>query len=102
MRHIVIRSSHSINASASWYSSSWSRPCTYTSTRSRPAPRTAASKASPSGGVTPHLAESRRVETAPVAEHAADCLILPRRHLLEHVELTRDELETKRRSAKQT
>src|SRR5207237_299636 len=51
---------------------------------------------------TPQLSKSRRVETAAVAEHAADCLILPRRHLLEHVELARDELETKRRSAKQT
>ena len=34
-----------------------------------------------------NLAEARGVEPAAVAEHLADRLVLPRRHLLEHVEL---------------
>jgi hypothetical protein len=78
MRHIVTRSSHSISASASWYSSSCSRR--------RDAP---------------HLSEPGRVEAAPVPEHAPDRLVLPRRHLLEHVELARDELQAHRRAAQQ-
>src|SRR5215210_1251948 len=39
-----------------------------------------------------HLAESRRIEAAAVPEHPPDGLVLPRRHLLEHVELAHDEL----------
>jgi hypothetical protein len=47
------------------------------------------------------LAESRRVEAAPMAQHPPDGLVLPRRHLLEHVELRGDELQAKRRTAQQ-
>src|SRR5205814_1495093 len=45
---------------------------------------------------TPDLAETRGVEAAPVSEHAANLLVLPRRHLLEHVELAGDELQAER------
>src|SRR5919108_739304 len=46
-------------------------------------------------------AEARRVEPAAVAKHLADRLVLPRRHLLEHVELGRDELEAEARAAEE-
>src|SRR5205823_8288271 len=46
----------------------------------------------------PHLTEAGRVEAAAVSEHAADRLVLPRRHLLEHVELAGDELQAEGRA----
>src|SRR5438874_5579707 len=49
-----------------------------------------------------HLAEARGVEAAAVAEHAPDRLVLPRGHLLEHVELPGDELQAERCAAQQT
>src|SRR5436190_18956416 len=49
----------------------------------------------------PHLPETRRVEPAAVAEDAPDRLVLPGRHLLEHVELRGDELQAERRAAEQ-
>src|SRR6266567_6271817 len=48
-----------------------------------------------------NLAEAGRVETAAMTEHAPDRLVLPRRHLLEHVELPCDELKTQRRAAQE-
>ncbi len=45
--------------------------------------------------------EAGGVEAAAVAEDAPDLLVLPRRHLLEHVQLARDELEAERRTAQQ-
>src|SRR5205085_8120616 len=51
---------------------------------------------------TAHLAEPRRVEAAAVPEHPSYRLVLPRGHLLEHVELARDELQAEGRTAQQT
>ena len=48
-----------------------------------------------------NLTEPRRVEPAAVAEHTPDRLVFPRRHLLEHVELPGDELQTERGAAEQ-
>jgi hypothetical protein len=48
------------------------------------------------GRDAPHLAKPGRVEPAAVAEHTADRLVFPRRHLLEHVQLGRDELQAER------
>src|SRR4029079_3029589 len=48
-----------------------------------------------------HLPEPGGVEAASVTQHLADGLVLPGRHLLEHVELPRDELEAERAAAKQ-
>src|SRR3954454_17915556 len=50
-------------------------------------------------GDAAQLLESRRVEAAAVAEHLADLGVLPRRHVLEHVERERDELEAVVRAA---
>src|SRR5262249_46358994 len=47
------------------------------------------------------LPEAGRVEPAAVPEHAPNRLVLPRRHLLEHVQLPRDELQAERRAAEQ-
>src|SRR5262249_19950291 len=48
------------------------------------------------------LTEAGRVEAAAVPEPSTDGLVLPRRHLLEHVELSRDVLEAERRAAQET
>src|SRR5919201_130085 len=50
----------------------------------------------------PGLAEAGRIEPASVSEHTADGLVLPRGHLLEHVELPGDELHAERRAPQQT
>ncbi len=47
------------------------------------------------GRDTPNLPEPGRVEAAAVPQHTADRLVLPGRHLLEHVELGRHVLEGK-------
>src|SRR4029079_18055220 len=44
-------------------------------------------------------APAGRVEPAPVAEHLADLLVLPRRELLEHVELVGDDPHAAERAA---
>ena len=44
------------------------------------------------------LREPRRIESRAVPEHLADLLVLPRGHVLEHVELGGDELEAKSRA----
>ena len=48
------------------------------------------------------LAPAGRVEAAAVAEHLADLLVLPRRHLLEHVELRRRVLQAQGAAAQQS
>ena len=49
----------------------------------------------------PQLLDAGRVEPRPVAEDLADLLVLPRRHLLEHVELGGDEAQAHGRAAQQ-
>ena len=47
-------------------------------------------------------AKSRRIEAAAVAQHRAHLLILPGRHLLEHVQLAGDQLQCQARAAEET
>ena len=52
-------------------------------------------------GERPHGDEARRVEAAAVAEHPPDLLVLPGRHLLEHVDLLGDEHDAAHGSSQQ-
>src|SRR5262249_20564250 len=48
------------------------------------------------------LCEPGRVEAGAVTQHLADLLVLPRRHVLEHVELGGDELKAEHRSPQES
>src|SRR4029453_13654891 len=50
----------------------------------------------------PQLVPARRVEPGSVPEHLADLLVLPRRHVLEHLELTTDEPNAEDRPPQKT
>src|SRR3970282_978001 len=51
---------------------------------------------------TAELVPPGGVEARPVPEHSSDLLVLPRRHVLEHLELRNEEADAERRAPEKT